>query len=277
MTVRTRVLCALVLLVAGGCARHHRESFVLATTTSLESSGLLAVLEREFERDSGIRIQPVVVGSGLALRLAAGGRADATITHDPAAERALIQEGKAEIYAQFMSNEFVIVGPAADPAQVRSASSAVDAFRRIARAGSRFCSRNDQSGTHTKEMMIWRAAGVVPSGPAYLRMGQSMAQVLRSASEVGAYTLTDLPTFDQLARSLDLVVLYRGDPVLANVYGLIVVRAEGRPHDNALRFSRWMLEGRGREVVSGFKVGGVPAFHLVGNVRSRPAAAATHS
>ena len=157
----------------------------------------------------------------------------------------------------------MIVGPGADPAEVRTASSAVDAFRRIARAGARFCSRNDESGTHTKEMTIWRASGVVPSGPAYLRMGQSMAQMLRSASEVGAYTLTDRPTFDQLARSLDLVVLYRGDSALENVYGLMVVRAGGRAHENALRFSRWMLDGRGREVVSGYAIGGVPAFHLI--------------
>lgn len=262
MTVRTRaLLCAFVLLVAGGCAKYSRDSFVLATTTSLESSGLLAVLEREFERDSGIRIQPVVVGSGLALRLAAGGKADATITHDPAAEKAVIQQGKAEVYAQFMFNEFVIVGPAADPAQVRSASSAADAFRRIARAKSRFCSRNDESGTHTKEMAIWRVAGVVPSGPEYLRMGQSMAQTLRSASELDAYTLTDGPTFDQLARFIDLVVLYRGDAAFRNVYALMLVRGQGRAHQNALLFSRWLLDGRGRDVVTRFTVGGTPAFH----------------
>ncbi len=261
-SARTRwLLCALLLVVADRCAKTSRDSFVLATTTSLESSGLLAVLEREFERDSGIRIQPVVVGSGLALRMVANGRADATITHDPAAETSLIRQRKAEVYAQFMWNDFVIVGPAADAAQVRSASSAVDAFRRIAGANARFCSRNDESGTHARELTLWRSAGVVPSGAGYLRMGQSMAQTLRSASALDAYTLTDRPTFDQLARSLDLVILYRGDPALRNVYGLTVVRGHGRAHDNALRFSSWLLDGRGRDVVSKYVIGGVPAFH----------------
>ena len=180
-SVRIRsLLCALLLVVAGHCVKTDGDSFVLATTTSLESSGLLAVLEREFERDSGIRIQPVVVGSGAALRLAASGRADATITHDPAAEQTLIHQGKAEVYAQFMWNEFVIAGPAADPAQVRSASSAVDAFRRIARTNARFCSRNDESGTHTKELTLWRAAGVVPSGAAYLNPASSSAAHMMS-------------------------------------------------------------------------------------------------
>lgn len=284
MTCRLRSLLAasILLVLAGRCARTGDNTFVLATTTSLESSGLLAVLQREFERDAGIRIQPVVVGSGLALRLAVNGRADATVTHDPAAEQSVVRQGAADVYAQFMSNEFVIVGPAADPAQVRSASSAADAFRRIARANARFCSRNDESGTHARELMLWRAAGVVPSGPGYLRMGQSMAQVLRSASELNAYTLSDDPTFKQLSRSLELVILYRGDAALRNVYALMVVHGRGRAHENALRFARWLIEGRGRDVVSKYSVGGVPAFHWIERpqttkIRSRPAAAATRS
>ncbi|MDP9362226.1 MAG: substrate-binding domain-containing protein [Acidobacteriota bacterium] len=260
-----RALVAITLLLSA-CAREPRSnSFVLATTTSIQGSGVLPLLQIGLERDTGIEIHPLVVGSGQALKLAAQHEADVTITHDPEAERAFVAGGDAALYRQFMWNDFVIVGPAGDPAGVAGATSAADAFARIARARSRFTSRNDQSGTHTKERALWKAAGVVAeSNPAYLKMGQPMAHLLRSTSELQAYTLSDRATFEQLAGGLQLRLLFAGDPVLRNVYAIILVKATGRPEAaNAQRFVAWLLRGRGRTILERYEIKGRRAFHMM--------------
>jgi tungstate transport system substrate-binding protein len=255
-----RALTALALLLAG-CAREApKKSFILATTTSVQGSGVLPLLQAEFTRDTGIEIHPIVAGSGRALDLAAQGNADVTITHDPGAEKRFVAAHKPRLYQQFMWNDFVIVGPVDDRADVSHARSAADAFARIAKTHAVFTSRNDQSGTHTKERALWRAAMAVPeSNPRYMKMGQPMAALLRSSSELQAYTLTDRATFEQLAPSLRLRLLYAGDPFLRNVYAVMLISRDS----NASTFVEWLLHGRGRALLETYEIKGHRAFHMI--------------
>lgn len=220
------------------------------------------MIQREFERDTKIEIQPLVVGSGQALRLASKGEVDVTITHDPVLEREFVASGKSALHQQFMWNDFVVVGPRDDPAGVAGATSAIDAFRRIYDAHAVFTSRDDESGTHAKERALWKAAGIVPeTNPRYTKLGQSMTQLLRSSNELRAYTLSDRATYDQLSNAIELVVLYSGDPALRNVYSLTVVK-DAREPENARRFADWLLHGRGRELAASYRIHGALAFHL---------------
>jgi tungstate transport system substrate-binding protein len=255
-----RALLAIALLLAA-CSRESRpKSFVLATTSSLQGSGALELLQVELKRDTGIEIHPVVIGSGQALQLAAQAQADVTITHDPGAEKRFVAAHKPRLYRQFMWNDFVIVGPMDDRADVAHARSAADAFARIAKTHAVFMSRNDQSGTHTKERALWRAAMTVPEfNPSYMRMGQPMAALLRSSSELQAYTLSDRATFEQLAPALRLRLLYAGDPFLRNVYSVMVISAD----PNAAGFVDWLLRGRGRSLLENYKIKGHRAFHIL--------------
>jgi len=255
-----RALIAIAMLLAA-CAREApKKSFILATTTSVQGSGVLPMLQAEFLRDTGIEIHPIVAGSGRALELAAQGNADVTITHDPGAEKRFVAAHKPRLYQPFMWNDFIIVGPMKDPADVAHASSAANAFSRIAQTHSLFVSRNDQSGTYTKERALWRGALTVPEfSPAYLKMGQPMPALLRSASELQAYTLSDRATYEQLAPSLRLRLLYAGDPFLRNVYSVMLISAD----PNAARFVDWLLHGRGRSLLEKYEIKGHRAFHLL--------------
>jgi tungstate transport system substrate-binding protein len=254
-----RALAAIALLLIA-CAREApKKSFILATTTTVQGSGVLPMLQVEFQRDTGIEIHPIVAGSGRALELAAQGNADVTITHDPGAEKRFAAARKPRLYQQFMWNDFVIVGPLDDRADVAHARSAADAFARIAAMHSVFASRNDQSGTYTKERALWRAALAVPEfNPGYLKMGQPMPALLRSSSELQAYTLSDRATFDQLAPSLRLRLLYAGDPFLRNLYSVMLISAD----PNAARFVEWLLQGRGRSLLVAYSINGKRAFHV---------------
>jgi tungstate transport system substrate-binding protein len=259
----------LVVILAAGCERSENpRSIQIATTTSLEGSGLLSVLQQAFFQDTGIEVHPFVVGSGRAMRLAEQGKVSLIITHDPTAERDFVRRMRPRMYRQFMWNDFVIVGPHDDPAHVRSATSAVDAFSRIFRSGSKFCSRNDESATNTRELTLWRAAAIAPaSNPNYLRMGQPMLQLLLSANELAAYTLSDRATFDRLSHKLGLEVVFGGDPALKNVYSVTLLRpvrsTRPRELEDAQRFAQWLLSARGRDVIIHYQINGRHEFHLV--------------
>ena len=260
-----RVLAAVLLLLAA-CTREPRaKSFVLATTTTMQGSGVLPVLIVEFKRDTGIDIHPLVVSSARALEFAALHEADVTITHDPGAEKRFVKTRGATLYQQFMWNDFVITGPPDDPADVAHATSAANAFWRIHQAHRVFMSRDDQSGTNTKERALWKAALVVPEfNPGYLKMGQPMAALLRSSSELRAYTLSDRATFEQLKGSLQLRILYAGDPFLRNVYAVLVPRPSGRGEaTNAQRFVDWLLHGRGHSLLETYEIKGKRAFRMM--------------
>jgi tungstate transport system substrate-binding protein len=260
-----RALAAAALLLVACSHEPKANSFVLATTTSIQGSGVLPMLIVEFKRDTDIDIHPLVVGSARALDFAAQHEADVTITHDPGAERRFVKTNGAALYRQFMWNDFVILGPPDDPADVAHARSAADAFARIHRAHRVFTSRNDQSGTNTKELALWRAAKVVPEfNPGYIKMGQPMAALLRSSSELRAYTLSDRATFEQLADTLQLRILFAGDPFLRNVYAVILPRPSGRPEaQNAERFADWLLRGRGHSLLESYEIKGKRAFRMM--------------
>jgi tungstate transport system substrate-binding protein len=249
------------------CDHRTRDRAVeIATTTSLQGSGLLDVLSGEFKRQTGLEVHAFVVGSGQAMNLARKGTVDLIITHDAESERKLVAATHPQIYRQFMWNDFVVVGPASDPAAIRKSRTAPEAFRRIDERRARFCSRNDQSGTHMKELDLWRRAGVDPmKNPQYFRMGQPMAYLLRSADELQAYVLSDRATFDALAPKLKNEILFGGDPLLRNVYALTLMHAgkgAGTEHAHAERFAAWLLT-EGRRVVESFRIRGHREFFWI--------------
>jgi tungstate transport system substrate-binding protein len=242
--------------LAPGCARPARV-VRLATTTSVESSGLLALLLPAFEKDSGITVEAIAVGSGRALDILDRRDADVALTHDADAERRYLDRGVFGDYRKLMFNDFLIAGPADDPARVRSASGAVDAMGRIAASSSSFASRADSSGTHSRELLLWKAAGRKPAGGHLIETGQGMAPTLRIASERHGYVLTDRATFTQLGPTLRLEILSEGDPALLNTYAVTYRQGlTGARLDQARRFFDWLADGRGRELIDGFAIRG---------------------
>ncbi|MCL6581515.1 MAG: ABC transporter permease [Firmicutes bacterium] len=211
-----------------------REAAVLrlATTTSVDDSGLLDVLLPPFERSRGCRVDVIAVGSGQALELGRNGDVDVLIVHSPRAEEDFVAAGYGLARVTFMSGDFVLVGPPDDPAGVRASPDLKTAFRRLAAAGVRgeaaFISRGDDSGTHRKELDLWRLSAVTPQGSWYLDAGAGMADTLRVAAERGAYTLSDRATF-LTASGPGLTVLFEGDPLLDNPYSAIAVSPAAHP------------------------------------------------
>jgi len=255
---------ALALLVACGRPGHEEKSFVLATTTSIDNSGLLPHLAGRFRDDTGIVIHPMVVGSGKALRLGREVRVQVLLTHDPRGEQDFVRSGNAAIYQKFARNDFILVGPPTNPAGVVSADSVLDAFRKIHATRSRFVSRGDESGTHVRELEIWKLAGSDPgTNPGYTALGQSMSALLRSADQLQAYTLADRATFAQLFGGLELRTYIEQGPFLENTYAVTLVKSSGEEAEYGARFVKWLLSPNGREAVASFRIAGKPAFFLI--------------
>ncbi|MBI3911128.1 MAG: substrate-binding domain-containing protein [Armatimonadetes bacterium] len=227
------IWAVVALAIAGGAfwATRPRSApiLVLATTTSVQDSGLLDVLLPAFERETGIRVHAVAVGTGQALALARRGDADAVLCHAPALEEAFVREGHGEDRRRVARNDFVVVGPPADPARVRHTRTAAEALARIAAAGQPFVSRGDRSGTHLKEQELWARARVHPEGAWYLSAGSGMGAVLRLASERRAYTLSDRATFVAYRGKVDLAILHAGSEGLDNPYSILVVSPRRHP------------------------------------------------
>ena len=212
---------------------------MLATTTSVANSGLLDAVLPEYRHGD---VQPILVGSGRALDMLANRNADVVISHAPLREAEALRAHSDWHYRKILFNDFLIVGPAEDPAGVRQSADALDAVRRIARSGVTFLSRGDESGTHERERELWEAAGARPDAAALVIAGAGMGQTLRVASSTGAYTLTDRGTFETLRASIHLVELHAGDPRLLNTYAVIA-----RASDTAaMTFADWLAEGEGR-------------------------------
>lgn len=253
------LLATLVLALPAGASERLR----LATTTSTESSGLLAVLNPVFERRHDARVDVIAVGSGKALKLAQNGDVDVVLAHDPAGEIALIASGSGVDRRAVMHNDFVIVGPAGDPAGVRAAIDGADALRRIARAGEPFVSRGDQSGTHVKELALWQAAGIEPAGAWYLATGQAMGAVLQIADDKQAYALTDRGTWLAYRHRIDLALVHQGDPALFNPYHVIRVNPERHPHvraDLARAYADFLTGAEGKALIGSFRIDGESLF-----------------
>ena len=231
---RLAILAGAVLLAAGvyGCSSGSDE-LILATTTSTQDSGLLDVLIPQFEKEHDYKVKTIAVGSGEALRLAGEGEADVVLAHSPKAEEDFMAAGNGESRLVVMHNDFIIVGPVDDPAGIKGATNAGDAFKKIATAEALFLSRGDQSGTNTKELSLWTSAGIQPSGTWYQETGQGMGATLNVASDKQGYTLSDRGTYLAQKSNLDLDLLVEGDKALFNQYHVIVVDPKKHSNVNA--------------------------------------------
>lgn len=242
-------------------------NLILATTTSTQDSGLLDVLIPLFEQQYGFKVQTVAVGSGQAMQMGQEGNADVLLVHSPSAEKTFMTDGWGKDRALIMHNDFIIVGPAADPAKIKGLGPA-DAFKAIATAAAPFVARADKSGTSTKELGIWAKTDVDPATtkPAwYIETGQGMGASLTIASEKGAYTLTDRATFLANKANLQLEILVEGNKTLLNVYHVITVNTEKWPkvnYDGAAAFLKFMTDPATQDVISKFGVDkyGQPLF-----------------
>lgn len=242
-----------------------QERLILATTTSTENSGLLEVLLPPFEKQNDVRVDVIAVGTGQAIKLGENGDADVVMVHARAMEDAFVAAGYGVKRHDLMYNDFVILGPAADPAGVAAAQSAVEAFARIAAAQEKFVSRADLSGTHTMEKQLWQSAGQNPNGSWYVESGRGMGEVIQMATELRGYTLADRGTYLAYLGKTDLEILAQGDERLFNPYGVIAVNPERHPHVNhkqAQALIDYLLSATAREIISGFQVNGKQLFFV---------------
>lgn len=233
-------------------------SVILATTTSMQDSGLLDVLIPVFEQKTGFFVKTIAVGSGQAMAMGQKGEADVLLVHSPEAEKKFIAEGNGIHRRVVMHNDFIIVGPPGDPAGIRGVKKARDAFKRIATAKVLFMSRGDNSGTYMKEMIIWKTAGINPEGQKwYQQTGLGMGQTLFISAERKAYTLADRGTYLALRKNLGLDVLLEGDTVLRNIYHVIEVNPAKWPRVNAAgakAFADFMVSRQTQKVIETFGV-----------------------
>jgi len=233
---------------------------ILATTTSTQDSGLLDVLIPLFEQQTGYKVKVVAVGTGAALQMGQQGNADVLLVHAPSSEKTYMDGGYGKDRLLVMHNDFIIVGPSDDPAGIKGTSSAVDAFKKIAIGGETFISRGDQSGTNTKELSLWKSAGLDPAGqkPAwYVQTGQGMGATLTIASEKSAYTLTDRATYLANKSNLQLDLLVEKDSSLLNVYHVITVNPDKWPkvnYEGASAFAKWITDPATQDVIGKFGV-----------------------
>jgi len=235
----------------------------LATTTSTENSGLLQDLLPYFERKTGYTVHVIAVGTGKALRMGRDGDVDVVLVHAPAAEQKFVDEGAGVKRVKVMYNDFVIVGPADDPASVSSSTSGIDALSKIAKSHAIFISRGDDSGTNKKELSLWKDAGIKPQGDWYREAGQGMGKVLQMSAELSAYTLTDRGTWLAYQTKSPLKITYEGDPILFNPYGIIAVNPARYPDINsagAEALIDWITSPDGQRMIGSYTVAGSLLF-----------------
>jgi len=233
---RWGILFLVVYLVGFGCQSENLQSreVIFATTTSLQDSGLLDTLIPFFEKESGYRVKTIAVGSGQALSMGARGEVDLILTHDPEAEKKFMAEGYGINRRLVMHNDFVLVGPKKDPAQIRGVKSISEALRLISFTKSFFVSRGDNSGTHTLEKRLWGVAKINPKGKTwYLEAGQGMGQTLNIANEKDGYTLSDRATYLTLKKRLSLEIFVQGEKSLLNPYHIIEINSQKWPQVNS--------------------------------------------
>jgi tungstate transport system substrate-binding protein len=251
------------ILLAFVITAQAQERLRVATTTSVQDSGLMPYLLPPFEKKCGCKVDIIAVGSGQALKLASNGDVDMVLVHDPLAESKFMNSGFGLNRKTFMLNDFVIVGPSSDPARILGMTDAAHALSSIQKTGSRFISRGDDSGTCQKEKALWQKAGIKPAGPWYLEIGQGMGAVLTMADEKQGYTLSDRATYLALARKIRLSVLLEGDPDLINYYSAIQVNPARFPSikaDLSHQLVDWLCSPEGQERIGNFTAGGHALF-----------------
>jgi tungstate transport system substrate-binding protein len=259
------LLLAALLTCPTGAALAQSSVVILSTTTSTQDSGLLDVLVPMFEKQSGLSVKTISVGTGQALALAARGEADVTLAHAPGVEKKYVEDGKMSNRRLVMYNDFVIIGPPDDPARIKGLPSAADALKRIAESQSRFVSRGDKSGTHVLEQGLWKQAGLEPRGAWYIESGQGMGQTLGIANDRRAYTLTDRGTYLAFQKRVDLPILVEKDRPLLNIYSVMEVNPANGPRVNVAggkAFAEFMLAPETQAVIKAFGVDkyGQPLF-----------------
>jgi tungstate transport system substrate-binding protein len=241
------------------------KSIILSTTTSTQDSGLLEVLVPLFEKQTGYSVKTISVGTGQALVLAKKGDADVTLVHAPSLEKKYVSEGKLLNRRLVMYNDFVIIGPKEDPAQIKSAKTALAALKLIQDSKARFVSRGDNSGTHNLEKSLWKQAGIEPKGDWYIESGQGMGASLAIANERNAYILTDRGTCLALGKRVTLPILIEGDKVLLNIYSVIEVNPANSTRVNSVggkAFADFMVspQAQGQIKTFGVEKFGQPLF-----------------
>lgn len=235
----------------------------MASTTSTENSGLFGHILPIFQAETGIDVRVISQGTGQALETARRGDVDLVFVHARAQEETFVAEGYGVQRFDVMYNDFVIVGPNDDPAGVRGAADAATAMAAIAGAGAFFASRGDDSGTHVAEKALWAAAGIAPAGAWYLSTGSGMGATLNTATQLPAYALTDRGTWLSFQNRGPLEVVFEGDPVLFNPYGIILVNPDRHPHVKAAQaqsFIDWITADAGQAAIASFQVGGEQLF-----------------
>ncbi|WP_227368142.1 substrate-binding domain-containing protein [Halomonas sp. M20] len=236
----------------------------LATTTSTYNSGLLDELLPRFEAEHPYQVQVIAVGTGKALRMGQDGDADLLMTHAPAAEKAFVDAGYGIEPEGVMYNDFIVVGPESDPASIQGLEEATQAFKQIADSDALFVSRGDDSGTHKKELALWRSSDIESGFEGYRAVGQGMGKVLQMASELQGYTLTDRGTWLAMQDKLDLSLLMQGDPRLFNPYQVILVnpeRYEDLNTEGARVLAEWLTSEEGQQAIDEFRLEGEALFH----------------
>lgn len=268
------LICVLALVAAVPAVARDKV-ITMSTTTSTEASGLLDHLLPEFLKDTGITVRVMSKGTGAALRDGMDGNADVVFVHDTAREEKFVEEGYGTQRYYVMYNDFIIVGPGGDPAGIKDASGAVEAMKRIAQAQSPFVSRGDDSGTHSREKQLWTATGLPLTDAAsprdsdgwYFSIGRGMGEALIFAEEKEGYVLADRGTYLQYKfgrdGDFDLEIVYEGDDMLKNPYGVIPVNPEKFPHvqfELADTFAKWLVSERGQQLIGSYQVHGQPLF-----------------
>jgi tungstate transport system substrate-binding protein len=262
----TRMLKSVVSVIwilAAGASMAQTPSIVMASTTSTEQSGLFIHLMPEFKKATGMDVKVVAVGTGQAIDMGRRGDADVLFVHDQAAEEKVVAEGFAIQRFAVMYNDFVLIGPAADPAKTRG-KDIVEALKKVSIANAGFVSRGDKSGTHAAELRYWKAAGLeAPQFAGYKACGCGMGPALNMAASAGAYVLADRGTWLSFKNRADLAVLVEGDTRLFNQYGVMVVNPAKHPHTKvaqAQKFVDWIVSPAGQAVIASYKVNGEQLF-----------------
>ncbi len=269
-----RAICSkFVAVVGAACALastaavQAQGSFItVASTTSTEQSGLFGHLLPLFEKSSGIKVRVVALGTGQALDMGRRGDADVVFVHDPAAEKKFVDEGYGIGYKQVMYNDFVLIGPKADPAKIAGGKDILEALRRVASSQAAFVSRGDKSGTHAAELRYWKQAGVdlaAQKGAWYRETGSGMGPALNTASGMNAYILTDRGTWLAFKNRGELAIAVEGDQKLFNQYGIMLVNPAKHPHVKKAQgeaFIAWVVSAAGQGAIAAYKIGGEQLF-----------------
>jgi tungstate transport system substrate-binding protein len=246
-----------------------RRAITVASTTSVQNSGLFEFILPRFTAKTGIEVKVVAMGSGQAIKLAERGDADVLFVHDTPSELRFMAAGFGLERREVMYNDFVVIGPASDPARVKGIKDTAAAFKRIAESKTPFVSRGDESGTHKAELRFWKDIGLnvkQAGGSWYRESGQGMGATLNIASAMDGYTLTDRGTWLAFKHRRNLVIVVEGDPKLFNPYGIMLVNPAKWPHvkqAEGMALIEWITSPQGQQAIADFKIGGEPAFFLV--------------